>query len=80
MQGAIKPLYEMPEAVRKCIKSLKWDAEGRPEFSFWSKDIQLTNVAKHLKLLNESVDVNVQIGFADRLRQAREARLKSLKK
>lgn len=74
LQGAIKPLFEMPEAVRKCIKSLKWDAQGRPEFSFWDKPSQLTNIGKHHKLLNESVDVNVQVGFADRLRQAREAR------
>lgn len=80
LQGAIKPLYEMPERVRLCIKSLKWDAQGRPEFSFWNKDAQLTNVGKHHKLLNESVDVNVQVGFAERLRVAREARLKGLKK
>ena len=80
LQGAIKPLYEMPERVRVCIKSLRWDAQGRPEFQFWSKDGQLTNVGKHHKLLNEAVDVNVQVGFAERLRVAREARLKGLKK
>ena len=80
LEGAIKPLYQMPERVRKCIKSLTWDDLGRPSFSFWNKDLQLTNIGKHHKLLNESVDVNVQVGFAERLRAAREARLKGLKK
>lgn len=79
--GEIKPLYEMPEAVRSCIKSLSWerDDHGRlyPKFSFWNKDLQLTNIGKHHKLLNESVDVNVQLGFAEKLRRAREKRLGS---
>jgi hypothetical protein len=78
--GTVKALFDMPERVRMCIKSLKWDLLGRPEFTFWSKDSALTNIGKHLKLLNESVDVNVQVGFAEKLRAAREKRLKGLKR
>lgn len=77
--GAMKPLYEMPEAIRKCIKSLEWDILGRPKFSFWSKDAQLTNALKTHKLLGADVNVNIQIGFADRLRRAREKRLSNKK-
>lgn len=78
-EGTVKPIWEMPEAVRCCIKSFKFDILGRPEFVFWDKPSQLANVGKNLKLLNESVDVNVQVGFADRLRRAREKRLANKK-
>lgn len=74
--GAIKSLYEMPESIRVCIKSIKYDIMGRPEFQFWSKDAQLTNIGKHHKLLSEQVNVNITLGFAERLRAAREKRLK----
>ncbi len=71
----LKPLFEMPKAIRVCIKSFKFDENGNPEFTFWNKDAQLTNIGKHHKLLNESLDVNVQLGFADKLRRAREKRM-----
>lgn len=77
--GTRKPLHELPEAVRRCVKSIKLDEEGRWEIQLWNKDAQLTNIAKHHKLIGGDVTVNVQLGFSERLRAAREKRLKESK-
>lgn len=73
--GTIKALYLMPPEIRRAIKSIRFDIAGRPEFVFHSKDAQLTNIAKHHKLLADNVNVNITLGFSERLRAAREKRL-----
>lgn len=73
--GTIKPLFEMPPEVRRTIKSIRFDINGRPEFSFWPKDASLTSLGKNKKLLSDGVNVNVTLGFSERLRAAREKRL-----
>lgn len=75
--GTRKPLHELPQSIRRCVKSIKLDEDGRWELTFWNKDHQLTNIAQHHKLLADSgVTVNIQLGFSERLRAAREKRLK----
>ncbi len=73
--GTIKPLFEMPPEVRRTIKSIKFDINGRPEFSFWPKDASLTSLGRNKKLLTDNVNVNITLGFSERLRAAREKRL-----
>lgn len=79
VEGTIKPLSQMPPAVRRSIKSIKWDILGRPEIVMWDNKGALNMLAKHHKLVDADVQVNVQLGFADRLRRAREKRLAAKK-
>lgn len=74
--GTLKPLYEMAPEVRRTIKSIRFDNNGRPEITMWSDKGALTNLAKHHKLIGSDVNINIQLGFSERLRAAREKRLK----
>lgn len=81
--GDRKRLHEMPPEVRRMIKSIKVDPQtGAWEVTLWNKDHQLTNLAKHHKLIDDSakMQVNVVVGIADKLRAAREKRIKEQKK
>jgi phage terminase small subunit len=67
--GAILPLKEMPENVRRCISSIEveslWDGEGKErfvcgkvhKFKFWDKPRALEQLGKHLELFTEVMKV-----------------------
>ena len=57
------------------LDSIRFDLAGRPEFSFWPKDASLTSLGKNKKLLTDNLNVNITLGFSERLRAAREKRL-----
>lgn len=74
--GNRKMLHEMPPEVRRCIKSIELTDDGY-KIVLWDKDKQLTNLAKHHKIIDaDQTNININLGFADKLRAAREKRLK----
>lgn len=80
--GTRKLLHEMPAEVRRTIKSIEFiEVRGvqSVKLVLWDKNAPLTNLGKNKKLLNDTLDVNMKIGFADRLRAARDKRLKDSK-
>jgi len=77
--GTIKPLHEMPAEVRRSIKSIRIDSAGNPEITMWADKPALTNLARHHKLIGADVNVNIQTSFAERLKVAREKRLRGLR-
>lgn len=80
--GTRKLLHEMPADVRRTIKSIEFvEVRGvqTVKLTLWDKNAPLTNLGKNKKLLNDTLDVNVKFGFSERLRQAREKRLKDAK-
>lgn len=80
--GTRKLLHEMPAEVRRTIKSIEFvEVRGvtTVKVALWDKNAPLTNLGKNKKLLNDTLDVNMKIGFADRLRAARDKRLKDWK-
>lgn len=69
--GAIKPLGEMPPEVRRTIRSIKFDSEGRPEFSFWDKSAFHGYLGKFHKLVTDRVELTGKVSLADRVKEAR---------
>lgn len=63
--GARKPLDELTEEQTERIKSIKYDFQGHTIYEMWDKPSQLTNVAKHLKLLTDRVDLRVGLKLED---------------
>lgn len=74
--GTRKLLHEMPVEFRRCVKSIKVREDGSWEFTLRDGDKHLTSIAQHHKLINSDMNVTVNVGFAERLREAREKRLK----
>jgi hypothetical protein len=74
--GTVRALFDMRPEVRRAIKSMKFDENGRPQFTFWSKETFQGFLGKTNKLLGPDTQVTIQLGFAERLRAAREKRLK----
>jgi len=69
----------MPAEVRRSIKSIRIDSAGNPEITMWADKPALTNLARHHKLIGADVNVNIQTSFAERLKVAREKRLRGLR-
>lgn len=74
--GQLKPLYEMPQEVRRTIRSIEHDGR-KVKIKFWDKNPPLTNLGRHHNLIGPDVNVNVSVSFAERLKRAQEKRLKS---
>ena len=69
--GKVLPLRSMPVAIRRCIRSIKKDAKGNVEFTFWDKNVALTNLARHHKLLTDNLVIDDKRDIAGRLAKAR---------
>lgn len=70
--GAMLPIHQMPEDIRRCISSIEYDQlTGRPKVKFWSKPEALALLGKHFKLFVDRVEVKEVGGFAERLARAR---------
>lgn len=78
-EGALKPLHEMPEDVRRAISAVEVDelvvdgaAIGRTKkIRFWDKRGSLELLGKHLKLFTERLELEDGSGLADRIASAR---------
>lgn len=69
-EGALKPIHEMPVELRRAISSVETDGlfEGHGEertqigvtrkIKFWDKNKSLENLAKHLGLLRDKVELS----------------------
>lgn len=68
--GQRKPLSELTDAQRECVKGYKYSTDGLVIQEHWDKPAQLSNVAKHLKLLNDKVDVTVSVSLDKLLEQS----------
>lgn len=69
--GRYKPVHELAERVQRCIKSIRFDAQGNRIVELWNKDMAMTNLAKYHKLLTDRIEVSGQISLADRIKAAR---------
>ena len=65
-------LKDMPEDMRRAMKTIKLLPKGGREYTFLDKVAALTTLARHFKLLTDKVEVSGTIGLADRLREARK--------
>ena len=52
--GAIRPIHDMPEDVRRAISSYEIDADGAVKVKFWSKPQTLEALGRHLKLFDRA--------------------------
>lgn len=64
-------IRDLPENVRRAIVGWKFDKDGRLEIKLADKSKALDQLARHLSLYNDSLDVQVN-DVADRLRRGRE--------
>jgi hypothetical protein len=69
--GKVLPLRSMPVSVRRCIRSIEKDAKGNVKFTFWDKNVALTNLARHHKLLTDNLVIDDKRDIAGRLAKAR---------
>lgn len=82
--GGLLPIKEIPEDVRRAISGLDVEElfEGRGDereqtgvlkkIRFWSKTEAARDLAKHLGLLIDRLELNGKVDIADSLRKARE--------
>lgn len=69
--GVMKRLHEMPEAVRSRIKSMEPTEWGGYKVTLWDKPSQITNALKIHKKLGGDVNVNITLGFSERMAAAK---------
>jgi len=53
-EGALRPIRDMPEDVRRAISSYEVDADGKVKVKFWSKPQTLESLGKHLRLFGDT--------------------------
>ena len=79
--GSLKPIKEIPEAIRRAISSVETEEIKGPDGScfgqtkkikFWEKSKNLEMLAKHFKLLTEKFEVQFDESLAIRMKEARE--------
>lgn len=63
--GQRKPLDELSPEVRTCVRGFKYDPEGRTLTEVWDSQLAQSQVAKHLKLLSDKVDVTIGLKLED---------------
>ncbi len=68
--GTVKPLHLMDPAVRRTIRSIKFDILGRPEITLWENKGALVVLAKHHKLISDKTEVGIDAQFGDLLKAA----------
>lgn len=70
VEGHRKPLSELTDAQAECVKGFRYDSDGRLIQDLYAKDAQWANIAKHLKLLNDKLEVSGADGGPIELRWA----------
>lgn len=65
-------IQNLPEEVRRAIVGWSWDKFGNFVIKLASKGQALDQLARHLSLYNDKLDINVKEGLADRMAKARK--------
>lgn len=71
--GRQKPLHELPESVRRNIKSIEHTENDGVEIvkvTLWDKPGQIRNALQHHRLISDKVEVGVDKEFGDMLKAA----------
>jgi len=58
VEGQRKPLSELTDEQAECVKGFKYSNDGRIIQELYDKTAQWANIAKHLKLLNDKLEVS----------------------
>jgi len=62
---------KLPEEVRRSIVGWSWDRQGKFVIKLADKSKALDQLARHLSIYNDKLDVNLTEGLAERLARAK---------
>ena len=69
--GGPEDIRDLPEDVRRAIVGWSWDKAGNFTLKLADKGRALDQLARHLGLFNDKVDVNLKGSFSERIMEAR---------
>ena len=72
----LKELEDIPPEVRKCIKTIKENKDGRIEISFYDKQRAREMLMKYEGMLSERIDLHVTHDLGDKLAAAHQRVIK----